>query len=265
MQAVAKLHLGRVSEPIAHGRSLENACLKVRSDQQKDQIMKPSAIFLAALASCTMLTACGQSKPADTSGSQAVSATYASLSAAAEPFEALTEQAFTAGPGKLAALYKEAESAARKIEPQLDSSTTTELDSALANAKAAIDTKKPADIALSAVEGYRLIVSQFPADSKIPPAVSLLDYAGFRMQADLQTDPVRWDDLKTALSFANEQWSSVSPKIAKPAVASNFAVRLADLQSALDIKDVAAAKTAASRELDEVDALETYFSTQPAN
>jgi molybdenum cofactor biosynthesis protein B len=59
------------------------------------------------------------------------------------------------------------------------------------------------------VEGYRLLVSAAP-QTKIPTAVNLLDYAGFRYDADLKARPVRWSDLKAAVEFANQQWNSIS-------------------------------------------------------
>lgn len=227
--------------------------------------MTRTASIFSALMASLLAASCSQPAPADqagknsSAGSTPQTAEYANLAAAAEPFEALTEQAFSADATKLAALLANVESAANSIGPLLQPPVSKDLNARIADAKTAIASDKRADIALSAVEGYRLIVSQFPESSSVPPAVSLLDYAGFRIQADLQTVPVRWDDATAALTFAKDQWAGVSGRITDQKLADSFSSTLSQLDDAITHKNLEAAKMAAVGELDQVDELEKYF------
>lgn len=222
------------------------------------------------LAALITLSGCGSSPTsdaADTTKEHSVSTVTANegvsseltVTAAGEPFEALTEQAFSADGVKLFSLYDEAQVAADGIRDKLPPETAKALDARLAETKVAIVARQPADIALSAVEGYKLIASAFPADAKVPIAVSLLDYAGFRIQADLQSEPVRWADAAQAATYAQEQWSLAKDKVADTALRDKFEASVKSLQKATTIKDKAMATRAAKLELDLVDSLETYF------
>ena len=215
------------------------------------------------------LSGCGSSQsPNDSSNSsvqtvavpqnEAVSSAIA-LAAAAENFEALTEQAFTAKPDELALLFAMAQESATGIAGQLDPAAAKALDGRVKDAKTAIDAGNPPDIALAAVEGYRLIVSAFSPDAKIPVAVSLLDYAGFRIQADLKSDPKRWSDAREAGIFAQEQWALIKDSVTDTELNKRFSDSLAKLDEYLSVKDEKMAAQATVTELDLVDELEGYF------
>lgn len=186
-------------------------------------------------------------------------ADYAALSAAAEPFEALTEQAFSADHKRLAALMADIESSAAKIGPQLEPSALAQLTAQITDAKHAIADDDRAQTALASVEGYRVIVSAFPATAKIPPAVSLLDYAGFRIEADLKANPVRWSDAKAAYLYAQGQWGEVSGKIDDKQLTTKFQAALDRLGGEIAANDKSSALASVILELDLVDALESHF------
>src|SRR6266446_1860745 len=120
------------------------------------------------------------------------------LIAAAEPFEALTEQAFSAQPKKLDQNITAAEKAAEQVRSALPSDVASELDQRLVEIRSARKSNDRSRLALASVEGYRLLVSAAP-QTKVPTAVSLLDYAGFRYDADLKSRPIRWSDMKAAM------------------------------------------------------------------
>ena len=78
------------------------------------------------------LAACGSNSTSDGSAATKDSASIAvpqtsnlpkltALESAGEPFEALTEQAFTANPSQLMSLYKDAENAAIGVHDELSS------------------------------------------------------------------------------------------------------------------------------------------------
>lgn len=238
------------------------------------QMLKPIFAIAATVSVALLLSGCGKADKvaernadsnmtaAGTANPAAAPATAISLvdlSAAGEAFEVLTEQAFSANPQEMNKLVTDVENATAKIRPELRKVTTQKLAMQLVAIKSAIAAKQHADIALSSVEGYRLIVSEFPANNKIPPAVSLLDYAGFRVQADLKAQPVRWDDTINALEFANSQWSDVKGRIKDDALRTKFDAALQMVATQIAAKDRAGSAKAAIAELDLVDELENYF------
>ena len=224
------------------------------------------------LAAVAMLSACGSSKPTDTNNqnsnqivtvpkNETVTA-MTGLPAAAENLEALTEQAFTASPEELVSLFTKAQESVAGISGQLSPAAAKALDGRVKDAKTAIDAGNPPDIALAAVEGYKLIVSAYPPDARIPAAVSLLDYAGFRIQADLKSDPKRWADAQEAAKYAHDQWDQIKDKVTDTDLNKRFTTSLSKLDEYLSVKDDKMAAKAAVTELDLVDELEGFF--QPA-
>ena len=181
------------------------------------------------------------------------------LIAAAEPFEALTEQAFSAQPKKLDRNIAAAEKAAGQVRSALPSDIASELDGRLAEIRSARKSNDRSSLALASVEGYRLLVSAAP-QTKIPTAVNLLDYAGFRYDADLKARPVRWSDMKAAVEFANQQWNSISDGVTDGALKNRFSAALQQMGTAIARQSLAEATSGVKAELDLVDKLENYFS-----
>jgi hypothetical protein len=220
-----------------------------------------------------MLSGCNSSQVPEAGangGDQTVTASQsetmtgpAALAAAAENFEALTEQAFTAKPDELALLFAKAQESAAGIAGPLGPEAAKALDGRLKDAKTAIDAGNPSDVALAAVEGFRLIVSAFPPDARIPVAVSLLDYAGFRIQADLKSEPKRWSDAQEATKFAHGHWDQIKDKVTDAALNKRFAASLASLDEFLSAKEARMASKAVVTELDLVDELERFFQPPP--
>jgi hypothetical protein len=177
------------------------------------------------------------------------------LLAAAEPFEVLTEQAFSATSSKLQNLVNEVETAAQKVNALLPADAQSALDKQLSAIKQA---QNPSELALAAVEGYRILVS-LPQDTKIPTAVSLLDYAGFRYNANLKSNPTRWTDMQNAVEFAQEQWRSISGQVSRASLQKSFSSALTRMGQAVANKSAKAAASAVKDEQDLVDKLEVYF------
>lgn len=181
------------------------------------------------------------------------------LLAAAEPFEKLTETAFTAAEPDLDVTIGEARTAANGLRDILTPANVSAVEKLLDDLGRYRQGAKRADIALASIEIYRILVSAVPTGTKVPSAVSLLDYAGFRYQADLKASPVRWDDMAAAMRFAREQWTTVAPQLASSSLSVTFEAALADMEKAVALQDTAAAEKAATAELDLVDQLEGYF------
>jgi len=217
-----------------------------------------------------MLTACGapaSTQPQQDGSAAAVDATLnrACLGEGAEAFETLTEHAAAA---PLASLETEARGAAERAstcQNQLPDVQAAELARIIARIGEFQTGHDRTALALSAVEGYRILVSaQARSASDIPLEVALLDYAGFRYQAGVRAETPLWNEARLALDVAEAQWRAVSTRISDNALKSSFAADLAAMRHALEASDVPTAQIAVAVELDRVDALEQYFSRPPS-
>ncbi len=210
------------------------------------------------LAGCGQAPNNSQDKPAATTPAAKVSPTEQIL-AAAEPFEKLTEIAFSAPLPEIDKTIIEARSAAASVRTLLSAPSVSNTDKLFNDIDQARNSEDRAGLALASIEIYRGIVSSVPAGTKVPPAVSLLDYAGFRYQADLKAVPPRWKDMGEAMVFARSQWSKVAPKLDNDPLAASFEKALVNMGKAVAYKDAALAESSATEELNLVDKLEMYF------
>ena len=233
--------------------------------------------IIALLAACgtLALSGCNGTKapapgPTDSTSAAAVTtpkpapgdadANASAMLAAAEPFETLTEQAQTASAAKLPSLISDAQKAARGIAPALEAPQQAALATNLFNIHAAHKANDRTGIALAAVAGYRTLVESAKDTGKVPLAVSLLDYSGFRFQADLSAKPTRWEDMATAVSFAAQQWSGIEARVTDTALKADFVKSIDGMNKAVEARDAKAAKSSSTHELDLVDKLEGFFS-----
>lgn len=184
-----------------------------------------------------------------------------SLRTAAEPFEAVTEQAFTAEWDRLDGLISEADAAVGTVRPRLSGEAAATIErqlSALHSARSAQDRN---GIAMAAVESYRALVqAQDPGTAEPPVPVSLLDYAGFRYDALAQARSPDWPEMLRLTEFARQQWQQVASKVQSRALPGVMDSTLAAMKSAAERKDVEFARKSAAVELALVDLLEEQVS-----
>ena len=243
--------------------------------------MRRITLFLTTAIASLTLVACGQRSASNSMSTDAgavsegantenlsaavpkpVATGDTAILAAAEPFEKLTETAFSAAPKDLDVTIGEVNAAAKSVRGSLSSPASTQLDERLAAITGARGSNNRADLAISAVEGYRVLVSNVSSSAKVPTAVNLLDYAGFRYDADLKASPVRWADTSQAAAFASTQWASISSRVTDSALRARVDRTLAGMAAAAKARNAPAAATAAKVELALVDELETFFNKQ---
>ncbi len=186
-------------------------------------------------------------------------AVTAQLLAAAEPFESLTETAFSATPPARSKAIDAAENAAKGIAGIVPHAISVKLADELTSIRRANAADRPADVALASMECFRTLVSAVPGTPAIPVDVSLLDYAGFRYDADAQAAPVRWADMARAMIFARERWSNIRMRPAAAGLVTRFETVLTDMEKAVSAQNVPHARASAKAELDMVDELESVF------
>ena len=193
-------------------------------------------------------------QPSPTNGSA-----DAKLRAAAEPFETLTETAFTASRAALGRTVTEAIIAARSVQTLLPEQSVKRFGDEIEALKVAHRNDRRAALALYSIEVYRILVTAVADGAKVPAAVSLLDYAAYRYRADLKSSPRRWVDMADAAGFARQTWTALTPKVGSPALEAKVSGAITAMEQAAGRKDAAAAATAAQNQLDLVDDLEKYF------
>jgi hypothetical protein len=223
------------------------------SHQRKYILCFVSVAIVLAIAASYECRAAGAAAPADTMSNE-------KLRAAAEPFEKLTEISFSATLPAIDRTIGEAESAAREIVGLLPADAVSRMDMQISAMKTARQTQDRAGLALSSIEVYRVLVSAVTDNAKVPIAVSLLDYAGFRYDADFKANPIRWGDMAQAVSFAHENWNKLLPRTNLFHMVKEFEKALADMDNAATQKNGSLAASSVKIELDLVDRLEEFFS-----
>ena len=179
---------------------------------------------------------------------------------AAEPFEKLTEISFSAALPKIDQTIGEAETTAQGIRGLLSNEAARQLDAQMSAIKSTRQKQDRAGLALSSIEAYRVLVSAVTDKAKVPTEVSLLDYAGFRYDADLKANPIRWDDMAQAVSFARKNWVTLSSRVNSSTLATDFEKAINDMDKAVANKSKQIATSSVKKELDLVDQLEKFFS-----
>ena len=182
------------------------------------------------------------------------------LRAAAEPFEKLTEISFSAAWPMIDQTIGEAQAAATGVRGSLVLDAAGQLDTRITAIKSARQKHDRAKLALASIETYRVLVSAVTDNAKIPTEVSLLDYAGFRYDANLKAHPIGWDDMAHAAAFARKTWDALSPRAKASPVAVKFEEALAAMDKAVVQRSKSLAASSVKTELELVDQLEQFFS-----
>lgn len=186
------------------------------------------------------------------------------LLGAAEPFEAVTEQAFAASWDQLDNLIRQGDASVRTIRPELRDGVASAIERQMAALRAARAAGDRIGIALAAVETYRTLVeAQDPGSANPPVAVSLLDYAGFRYDALAQARSPDWREMLRLTNFARQQWLDVAPKVGSRALPGVMDSAIAAMSSAAQRQDSSSARKSAAVELALVDLLEEQVASSP--
>ncbi len=227
-------------------------------------------IHLVALAAASAVGVASCSGPAEQTASAPAQPPHAAaapaaraqdpLLAAAEPFEAITEQAFDASPATLETLLGEAQTKVAAARPRLNPASAGKLDGITRQLPELIRRKDRAGTALSSVEAYRILVTaQDPATAKAPVPVSLLDYAGFKYSAQLKSSPVAWDAMSASVGEARAEWAKISGSVRSSGLKGAFEEALVGMEDGARLKNAALAQHAAATELALVDLLEEHL------
>ena len=132
----------------------------------------------------------------------------------ASPFEDLTEFAVAVDELGMDRALADIEGAARVVRPILELGRRQRFDSLLASIRAAREAGTYTEVALNSVEGYRVLVGGLHDEAPtVPKAVSLLDYAGFRLSVLASSETPDWVSIRVTMEQARGFWASIAMRV----------------------------------------------------
>lgn len=134
------------------------------------------------------------------------------------------------------------------------------IEAELGHIEAARAAGRDRQVALGAVELYRLLVSSSALSHPIVPVeVSLLDYAGFRVGILATGTPPPWGQIGPTVRDAGQRWKAIEPQVANKGLRDLMNSTNAGLEGAVRARDANAVRFGAQILLDTVDLLEQFF------
>ena len=186
------------------------------------------------------------------------------LAGGAEIFENLTEAAPVINAAAFTKSLAEFEALYPLIAQRLSAGRKARLDTLVAGVRNAWQRGDRGAMAIQSIEAYRLFQESIDHTGQpVPVEVSLLDYAGFKLNALLLSTQPDWKQIADTAQEASTWWTAIGPRI------THKTLRDAMDQTVNGIKDAAARKNpellrfAANMDLVLVDGLETFFSAHP--
>jgi hypothetical protein len=182
------------------------------------------------------------------------------LAASASPFEDLTEFAVAADrPGidrTLVAIATRADTTRAALDP----ARRPAFDSLLTRLRLARQARDFGAVALQAVEGYGMIVESLADEAlTVPKAVSLLDYAGFKLSVLVAAPAPDWAALRETAANARRVWDGVAARVNHTGLRDVMTTTISGMERAIAARNVPMTAFAARVALDLVDLLESYF------
>lgn len=184
----------------------------------------------------------------------------AHLENGASPFEDLTEFALRANEEGVRRALTDIDRRADTIRSALDSGGRRAFDSLLSKLRTAQSSRRYPEIAIHAVEGYRLLVDGLDEDALVvPKAVALLDYCGFRLTVLASSATPDWSALQATADETSGFWRSIEARIENRGLKDAMRTVVGGIETAARAHDLRMIAFAAQVDLDLVDLLESYF------
>ena len=186
------------------------------------------------------------------------------LASGAEIFENLTEGAAAMD----AATYKKALSEFEKlypeIYPRLPPDRKIRLDTLVTGVRNAWQKGNRGAMAIQSIEAYRLLQESIDHGGQLVPIeVSLLDYAGFKLNGLLLSTRRDWKEVARTAQEASKWWSAIGPGIADKTLREAMDHRIEGINDGAARNDPELLRFAAAMDLILVDGLEAFFGSHP--
>ncbi|TBR11420.1 MAG: hypothetical protein EPO46_06485 [Lysobacter sp.] len=229
---------------------MRNACLASRR-QSLPRRVAPALFLVAGIATCGAPAAWAASRPDGN----------AALLAGAEVFENITESAPTLDQAGFSRLYQGYRRSAAAIDAALTPARRRELLTNAAGVERHWKAGERHAMALDAVEAYRTLVTAVDRKAMpVPVEVSLLDYAGFRLNALLgDGKSANWPAIRRTTTEAHGFWKSIQSRVKDPVLVDAMVRTLKAFDTATTKRDPQLLAYAADMDLILVDGLETHL------
>ena len=179
---------------------------------------------------------------------------------AMSPYEDMAEAALDKDTKGIAEAIHAAGSETADVLKALPNENVKSFEERLRAIKDAAKSKDHFSVAVNAVEMFRLLTDSLDATKlEVPKEVSLLDYAGFRLQVLAAAKEPDWEKMKLTVIEADKWWKTIEEKVEDSSLVATFRSTLTGLQQAIESKNLPMLRFAAQIDLDLVDLLESAF------
>lgn len=182
------------------------------------------------------------------------------LLSASAPFEDLTENALAGNKKGMRAALKAYDEQAEKVSKVLSPKVRHDIELMVSTIRKAEQRGDNETVALNSVEAYRTLIESLDAAAlKVPVQVSLLDYAGFKLEVLLHVKSPDWQVLRKTAEEARRHWTSIESHVSDKGLRDAVNTMIMGMNRATTLKNAEMAQFAAQVDLALVDLLEEYF------
>jgi hypothetical protein len=182
------------------------------------------------------------------------------LLAAASPYEDMVGPALAGDDAGLTKMLSNADGQAGTVRKALPPAAAEQFDELLAAIHKSVAARDHYATAEGAVRVFKLLVDNVPpASLKVPREVSLMDYAGFKLQVLAAAKQPDWEAMRKTASEASASWNAIKGKVSDKRVRDTVNSTIAGMERAAKAENLAMIQFAAEIDLDLVDVLEGHF------
>lgn len=204
----------------------------------------------------------GPTQTKQTSSALPVNPNNETLLEVASPFEDLTEFAEAGNTSGIAEAFASIMQRVPSAQAILEPAPSEHLDSLVIAIDEARSAGENMAVALLAVEAYRTLISSLDESALVvPKAVSLLDYAGFKLHVLAGVASPDWVLIQEVVQEADGFWKSIETRIDEKGLRDAMNTTMSGMHDAYSARNARMMAFAAQVDLDLVDLLEGYFET----
>ena len=176
---------------------------------------------------------------------------------AMSPFEDMIEFALAGSDADISKALVTADQRSNDIKTALSASSASEFSALMEGLHRAATDKDHHEVARAAVEVFRLLIDSLQAKGlEMPKEVSLLDYAGFKLQVIAASQRPDWEDIRSTVGEAAGWWNAINSKVSGKGLYDAFGSTIRGLDEAANLENLPMLRFAAQMDLDLVDLLE---------
>lgn len=179
--------------------------------------------------------------------------------AAAGYFRDVAVNAPAEAADRLGARVRDALYSEKGVHPSLGSKVRGAIVPQLAALDAAARRGDRQALALASLEAYRLLTEDISTATKVPTAMTLIDYAQLVGTVQAQAAEPDWAAVSAAFSLADRKWHEIADNLSDTDAAAAMAASLDAMTAAAQRHDVAATRRALEAARPPYDRLVTYF------